>query len=143
MRVRNQDEAIEAYASFRGGQIPEGYYVTARCAVDLGFALSDDACLWSVGLASDDEANSITGDTRTYLGPDGKVWTFPANPRFYRREIIEEALTDIHVEGVADLVDPQTLAEKVKLFTPNEDRSIWSLSVAARGGKLRRRMENQ
>jgi hypothetical protein len=143
VRIRNEEEAIEAYVSSRGGQIPEGYYVTATCVVDLGFALSDGACLWSVGLATDDEGSWLTEGSMSYLGPDGKVWTFPANLNFYDPEIIKKALRHIYVEDVADLVDCKALAEEVKLITRSEKQSIWSLSVAARRGKLRGLTVNQ
>jgi len=132
--IRNEEEAVAAYVSRLGGKIPEGHYVVATCVVDLGFILPDDACLWSVGLTSDDEANWITGGVTTILGPDGRGWTFPVS--FHESEIIAMALAHLYIEGVSDLVDPDALAEQLRVITSEKNRAIWALADAARRGDL-------
>jgi hypothetical protein len=104
VRIRNQEDAVAAYVSSLGGRVPDRHYVTASCIADLGSMLSDEDCLWSVGLTSDDEANWITGGRRTILGPDGKAWAF--SNRNIRDPEIVKALTHLYIEGAADLVDP-------------------------------------
>jgi hypothetical protein len=116
-----------------GCSIPEGYHVVATCVIDLGFILDDDECLWRVGFVPDDENDRITGGMTTILGPDGKAWTMSANPNFHDREIAERALTHLYVEGVADLVDPETLADRVKLITRQRDEGIFALPDALAG----------
>ena len=76
-------------ASLSGG-IPEGYSVAASLVMDLSFILEDGTCLWRVGCPFYDEAESITPGTSTVMGRDGKIWTFPYNPNFYDREIVEQ-----------------------------------------------------
>jgi hypothetical protein len=132
--IRNEEDAVAAYASYLGGKIPEGYYVTATCMVDLGFILPDDSCLWSVGLTSNDEANTITGGVRTILGPDGKVWAFPVSS--HERQIIEMALTHLYIEGLSDLVDPDVLEEQLEVITSEKNRAVLALADAARRGEL-------
>jgi hypothetical protein len=127
---------LPPYVASLGGSVPDGYYVTAGCIVDLGSMLSDDDGLWSVGLTSEDEANWITGGRRTILGPDGKAWTF-SNRNIHDPEIVKKALTHLYIEGVADLVDPDRLAEQVKVITQEKDGAIFGLADAARRGDLR------
>jgi hypothetical protein len=112
VRIRNKEDAVAAYVSSIGGEIPEGHSVVATYIVDLGFILADDTCLWSVGLTSDDEANRITERGSTILGPDGRAWTFPVS--FPESELIEMALAHLYIEGVSDLVDPDALAEQLR-----------------------------
>ena len=137
MRIHNQEEAIAAYVASCGGSIPEGHHVVATCVVDLGFILEDDECLWRVASLPDDEKDGIFGGMTTILGPDGKAWTMSANRNFHDREIAERALTHIYIEGVADLVDPEMLADQVELITQQRDRAIFALPDAARRGELR------
>ena len=47
------------------------------------------------------------------------------------------ALTDLDIEGVADLVDPGSLREQVELITRQRDAAIFALPDAARRGELR------
>ena len=101
----------------------------------------EDACLWRVGFIPDDEKDGIMGGMTTILDPDGKAWTMSANPVFHDREIAERALTHLYIEGVADLVDPETLADQVKLITRQLDEAIFVLPDAARRGELRRSPE--
>jgi hypothetical protein len=110
--------------------------------VDLGFILDDDQCLWRVGLVPDDEKEGIIGGMTTMLGPDGKAWTMSANPNFHDREIAERALTHRYIGGVADLVDPETLADRVELITRQRDEAIFALPDAARRGELQRRTQD-
>jgi hypothetical protein len=140
VRIRNKDEAIAAFSDSLSGGVPEGYSVIADCAMDLSFVLEDDTCLWSVGLAPDDEAHWITGGENSFMGPDGQLWTFPSNPR-YDRDIAVNALSHLYIEGVADRVDPASLAKQVKLITMKRDDAIYSLSDAARRGDLRQGRE--
>lgn len=137
MRIRSEEDAIAAYVASLSGGIPEGYSVAVSLAMDLSFILEDGTCLWHVGLVPDDEADSITPGTSTIMGPDGKVWRFPYNPNFYDREIVERALTHLYIENVADLVDPDSLCEQVKLITRQRDEAIFALPDAARRGELR------
>jgi hypothetical protein len=51
---------------------------------------------------------------------------------------MEMALTHLYIEGVADLVDPDALAEQVKAITWQRDAAICALPDAARRGNLRR-----
>ena len=112
----------------------------ADCVMDLSFILEDDTCLWSVGLAPDDEAHWLTGGERSIIGPDGQLWTFPSNPR-YDRDIAVNALSHLYIEGVADRVDPASLAEQVNLITMQRDNAIYALPDAARWVDLRRGRE--
>ena len=137
MRIRSEEDAIAAYVASLPGGIPEGYSVAASLVMDLSFILEDDTCLWHVGLVPDDEADSIIPGTSTIMGPDGKIWRFPYNPNFYDREIAEKALTHLYIEDVADLVDPDSLCEQVKLITSQRDQAIFALPEAARRGELR------
>ena len=138
MRIRSKEDAIAAYTVSRRGSIPEGCYVTARCFVDLSFMLEDGECLWAVGLGSDDEENWITPGTTTILGPDGKGFSFPNNPNFYDREIMETVLTLLYTEDVAGRVDPDAVVEQVKAITIQRRDAISALLDAAREGTLRR-----
>ena len=58
------------------------------------------------------------------------------NRNFHDREIVEMALTHLYIEGVTDLVDPDVLAEQVKVITEEKNRAIWALADAARRGDL-------
>jgi hypothetical protein len=136
VRIRNQDEAIARYVALRG--IPEGYSVTATCAMDLSLFLKDDECLWSVDLAPHDEAHRIVaGGYSRFIGPDGKVWTFPSNPNFYDRDIAVMALAGLYIDGVAGLVNPDALAKQVELIVMQRDEAIRALREAACRGELR------
>jgi uncharacterized protein YfcZ (UPF0381/DUF406 family) len=142
VRIHDQQDAIAAYVAYRGGSIPEGYHVTASCAVDLGFILDDGQCLWRVGFYPDHEEDWIIGGMTTILGPDGKDWTMSTNRNFHDREIAERALTHLYIEGVADLVDPEALADRIELITRQRDEAIFALADAARHGELRRTKED-
>ena len=99
--------------------------------MDLSFILEDGTCLWHVGLVPDDEADSIFPGTSTIMGPDGKIWTFPYNPNFFDREIAERAPTHLYIEGVADLVDPDSLCEQVNSSPDNGTKqSLRSMPLA-------------
>ena len=137
MRIRSEHDAVAAYVASLAGGIPEGYSVAASLAVDLSFILEDGMCLWHVGLVPDDEAHLITPGTSTIMGPDGRAWTFVANPNIYDPEVAEKALSLLYIEGVADLVDPDSLREQVKLITEQRDGAIFALPDAARRGELR------
>jgi hypothetical protein len=136
VRIRSQEEAIAAYLATQSGVIPEGYSVTANCVMDLSFILEDGTCLWSVGLKPDDTEGGVTGGYRTFIGPDGKLWRFPSSP-LCDRDIAVSALTHLYLEGVADLVDSESLAEQVMLITGQRDGAIFALPDAARRGELR------
>ena len=123
MTIRNQEDAA-AYVSHLDGQIPDGYYVTATCMVDLGFILSYDACLWSVAFTSDDEGK--------WVGLD-----LPIESQLLRARNRGDGQTDLYIGGVADLVDPDVLAERLKVITMKMNEAIWALADAARRGYLR------
>ena len=137
MKIHDEQDAIAAYMDSRSGGIPERYSVVARCVVDLSFILEDGTCLWSVSLVPDDEAHVITPGRRTIIGPDGKIWTYPTNFNFYDDEIAERTLTHLYIEEVADLVDPDSWREQVKLITTQRDQAIFAVCDAARQGELR------
>ena len=140
MRIRNKEEAMAAFLASLSDGVPEGYSVVADCVMDLSFILEDDTCLWSVGLAPDDEAHWITGGERSIVGPDGQLWKFPANPR-YDCDIAVNALSRLYIEGVADCVDPASLARQVNIITSQRDSAIYALPDAARRGDLRQGRE--
>jgi hypothetical protein len=141
MEIRNEKDAVDAYVAYRGGRIPEGYHVMATCVVDLSFTLPDDSCLWHVREIPDDESGLVFGGTTTIFGPDGRAWTFPANPNLYDIEIMERALSHLYIEGVAELVDAEVLVEQVHAITTQRDAAIFALLDAARRGELRQEPE--
>jgi hypothetical protein len=54
VRIRNEQDAIAAYAAF-WGSIPEGNHVSATWLELATFGGDTDECLWRVGLVPDDE----------------------------------------------------------------------------------------
>lgn len=78
--------------------------------------LEDGDCLWSVGLAPEDEDHISFGEKSTVLGPDGTLWTFPSSPSVFDRDIVERALGVLYLEGVAGAVrqssNPQSTARQ-------------------------------
>src|SRR5271157_3702058 len=86
--------------------------------------------------------NWITGGRRTILGPDGKAWTF-SNHNIHDPEIVKKALTHLYVEGVVDLVDPDVLAEQIRVITQEKDGAIFRLADAARRGDLSQAQKDQ
>jgi hypothetical protein len=137
LRIRSKGDALAAYAATLAGGVPEGYSLFATSAGDLSFMLEDGDCIWHVGLAPEDEDHIIVGGESTFLGPDGKFWTFPSSPNFFDHEIAERALSHLYLEGVADLVDARLLAEQVASITRQRDGAIYGLVDAARRGELR------
>jgi hypothetical protein len=99
--------------------------------------LEDGDCIWSVGLAPEDEDHVIFGGESTWLGPDGTLWTFRSSPNCFDHEIVETALTGLYLEGVAGLVDAGSLAERVSFITRQRNEAIYGLADAARRGELR------
>jgi hypothetical protein len=119
---------LPPYVASLGGSVPDGYYVTAGCIVDLGSMLSDDDGLWSVGLTSEDEANWITGGRRTILGPDGKAWTF-SNRNIHDPEIVKKALTHLYIEGVALAGETCGIRRRTRTFRPDTSRRAEAPSI--------------
>ncbi len=119
----------------------EGYYVDATCVVDLSWHFPDDSGLWRVLEIPYDENDRIIPGTTTIVGPDGKAWTHTANPNFYDDEIVETALYLLYFEGLADLVDPEALFERVEAITTQRNHAIYALPDAARRGDLRKAPE--
>jgi hypothetical protein len=136
VKIRSKRDALAAYAATLSDGVPEGYSLFATTAVDLSFMLEDGECIWHVGLSPEDEAHIIVGGESTFLGPDGKLWTFPSSPNFFDHEIAERALLQLYLEGVADLVDAGALAERVAFITRQRDGAIYGLPDAARRGEL-------
>jgi len=141
LKIRSQADALAAYAATLHGGVPEGYSLFATSVVDLSFMLEDDDCIWHVGLAPEDEGHIIVGGESTFLGPDGKLWTFPSSPNFFDHEIAERALTILYLEGVADLVDAAALADQVSFIIRQRNEVIHGLPDAARRGELRENPE--
>jgi hypothetical protein len=137
VKIHNEQDAIAAYLASRSDGIPEGYSVAARCVMDLSFVLEDGTCLWSVSQIPDDEVHMVFPGMRTIIGPEGKIWKYPANPNFFDDEIALRTLTHLYIEQVADLVDPDSWREQVELITTQRDRAIVAVCDAARRGDLR------
>jgi hypothetical protein len=142
VRIRNEEEAIAAYMASCSDAIPDGHSVAARCDLGLSFILEDGTCLWHIVLVPDDEAHMIFGGDSTFIGPDGKVWTFTANPNFYDHQIARMALAHLYIDGVADLVDAEALKERVEMIVTQRDGAIYALPDAARRGELRQSAED-
>jgi hypothetical protein len=138
VRIRNEEDAKAAYLAYLRGEVPEDCHLAARRAVDLGFALEDDAGLWSVWVEPDDQDDFFTGQGMTILGPDGRVWKFSSNESVHERRIVEMALTHLYIEGVAHLVDPDALKEQVGVITSQRNHAVWALAEAGGRGELRR-----
>lgn len=148
MKIRNKEDAIAAYVSYRGG-LPEGYEVSASVVANLEFELSDGACLWKVrqflpfawqpGFANYDESyeEPNEGMPTTIIGPDGRAWNFSDALRLDDSKIVETALTCLYLDGVADLVDPDMLAERLQAITMQKALAMSNLPDAARRGDLR------
>jgi hypothetical protein len=144
VRIRNEKDAIAAYVAARWGSIPEGYHVKVT-SVELAyfggyFGDGDESCLWRVKMVPDDESDILKyfPGAITTLGPDGKVWEISGNNDWHDRDIWEKALAHLYIEGVADLVDSESLAHHVELITASRDSAILALPDAARRGELRR-----
>jgi hypothetical protein len=138
VRIRNEQDAIAAFVALLGS-IPEGNHVSATRLELASLGGDTDECLWRVGLALDDEndIDSMAPMGITILGPDGKEW-WMSGSWLYDPEIAEKALAHLYIEGVADLVDPEMLADHVRLITEQRNHAIEALPDAARRGELRR-----
>jgi hypothetical protein len=145
VKIRSKEDAVAALASQVPAGTLEGNEVTASCLADLGSALGDGACLWRVwltvswqpGLIYTDETNAERD--ATFIGPDGRLWRFSS---YLSDEIIKRALTRLYLEGVADLVDEDVLADQVLDIVSEkdeavQDEAILELSDAVRRGDLR------
>ncbi len=97
----------------------------------------------SVRLPSDDEVNWPTGGSTTIVGPDGRTWTFSSNANFHDLEIMKMALILIYTEDVADLVEPDVLAEQVRVITARMNESIRARAEAARRADLQQVPEQE
>lgn len=139
MKVESEKDAIAAYMASRPFGVPKGYSVAATCLVDFSFLLEDGARLWSIQVVPEDEAQIRIPGTATIVGPDGKVWTYVANPTVYDDEILKVVLIHLYLERVADLVDPDSLFERVEFMTRQRDEAIVSFLDEARRGELRGR----
>lgn len=138
MDVHSREDAVAVYLSGRETPIPEDCHVYAESVLDFSaFDFPDDAQLWSVGVTPGD-GRGIFGSNSNYIGPDGKIWTYPANSNFVDPEILKHALFHLYIEGVTDLVDPSTLIDRVSAITKQRDEAIYSLPDAARRGDLTR-----
>ena len=139
MRIRNETDAIAAYVAACWGSIPEGYHVNTACVELAVFGGDTDECLWRVKMVPDDEddIDKYFVGGLTVLGPDGKEWWISGS-WLYDPEIWEKALAHLYIEGVADLVDPEMLADHVQLITEQRNNAIEALPDAARRGELRR-----
>jgi hypothetical protein len=92
MNIRTEEEAVAVYTSILGSELPEGSHVVARCLVDGGGVLPDDGCICTVGIKRDNKDSVRLGGSHNYLGPDGKVWTFPSSEKWSR--LVDEIPTD-------------------------------------------------
>ena len=137
MNIRTEEEAVAVYTSLLGSDLAEGSHVVARCLVDGGGVLPDDGCIWTVGIKHYNKDNVRLGGSHNYLGPDGKVWTFPSSYSSLDPDIAKTVLFLIYAEGVADQVDPYALVDRVVAVINPRSHAISALVEDAQEGRLR------
>jgi hypothetical protein len=142
--MKPRQEAITAAFEASWGSIPEGFHVRAKLLTHL--SAEDDEWLWVLdcvpdGVPDDEEPDPdfLFPGARTILGPDGRAWTMDTNPASYDSEVADRALARLYIEGVADLIDPETLAEQIQFIVEQRDAAIDALPNAVRRGEVRRK----
>jgi hypothetical protein len=135
VNIRTEEEAVAAYTSYLGNNLPEGTHVAARCVID--GLLPDDGCIWAVSAGSGNLEDVVPRGYLEYLGPDGKVWRFPSSLIFPDHDFAVTALVLIYCEGVADQVDQYALVGRVAAVMNQRDLALSALVEDAKEGRLR------
>lgn len=123
------EEATEAYREFRPFDLPAGHRHVARAV--------GGSTLWSV--ATVDEHGRAYLGSYNLVGPDKRVWAFSSNPGIHDPDLVAASLERLYQAGLADRVEPEHLAARVRELTDARQEALREVLRSAEAGELRDR----